>query len=904
MEIIKSPNDNKEYKYVILPNNLVCLLISDPKTPYSGCSMAVGSGSFHDGDVAGLAHFVEHMLFMGNSKYPEEDVYQKFLSMHNGLSNAFTSDLITCYYFRIDPVYFEGALDIFSYFFKAPSFNPKSLEKEMNAVESEYRKNINADIWRTHEISKQFSNSHNVRQNFTIGSLTTLNRSDIRDKVKIFFDEHYFAENMRLVILGKEPIAQLELLLNMFKDIHNVPGKKIPHHLPKIFDRTNTMIQMVPVKDENKLILTWDVSMKKPFRDMKLISLVAYLFTVDSNNTFSQTLKSKQLAYDVSFGVEEDYDSRVILTMTIDMPKMSQEIVAEICGMFQTYIKQIRNHWTNSVEQLYGQLSYLKLLNFKYIERDDVTTYVNDLSVNMLKKYIPKKELLCYNYVLPPFDYIVSVELIDQLKFENCNIILSSHNFMNVTNEKEEWFDIEFTRSPKTIRVADIPICNLALTKPIKYFPSNLNIIPKTQQNSPRKVSTVPVDLWYYPNINDNTPYAMVCASIYVPEIFKNPLYDMLMNIYMFSINEYLIQTTAQLMFSGFTIECSYESECVSIVVKGYSEFVPSILQLLYRTLNMNISELPKLRTIIDNKIGKYQEELSNYIFTAPYVQCVELINSLMDAQYISNEAKVRLIDSITYNNVVTMRELYSKTPKKVICMVAGNMSESECLNVGHILSENEHQFANYDVEQMRSRIKTTSSNVQIESVKNSKERNSSILYGVNIGFQVNGYTENWDMMISLMNIVDNLISERFFNQLRTIEQLGYIARTSIMRIGSDMYPYYVNAFVVQSAIKKPDYIKERIDLFLKDAKKFLTDIEQSKYDELIASEIRTLENERENMFSKAIEMFGFIDSLGQDIDTKKKMVYAFKKITKNMIIEFYEKYYINGTKNIVGIAS
>lgn len=38
----------------------------------------------------GLSHYLEHMLFMGSTKYPDENEYDEFLAAHGGSSNAFT----------------------------------------------------------------------------------------------------------------------------------------------------------------------------------------------------------------------------------------------------------------------------------------------------------------------------------------------------------------------------------------------------------------------------------------------------------------------------------------------------------------------------------------------------------------------------------------------------------------------------------------------------------------------------------------------------------------------------------------------------------------------------------------------------------------------------------------------
>lgn len=62
-------------------------------------------------NIPGLAHFCEHMLFLGTEKYPKENEYTQFLSEHAGSANAFTSGEHTNYYFDVSHEHLEGALD-------------------------------------------------------------------------------------------------------------------------------------------------------------------------------------------------------------------------------------------------------------------------------------------------------------------------------------------------------------------------------------------------------------------------------------------------------------------------------------------------------------------------------------------------------------------------------------------------------------------------------------------------------------------------------------------------------------------------------------------------------------------------------------------------------------------------
>ena len=73
-EFIKPDLDTRQYRAITLANNLTCLLVSDPLTDVEAGSIHINSGHFQDpAHRPGLAHFHEHMLFLGTEKYPNEN---------------------------------------------------------------------------------------------------------------------------------------------------------------------------------------------------------------------------------------------------------------------------------------------------------------------------------------------------------------------------------------------------------------------------------------------------------------------------------------------------------------------------------------------------------------------------------------------------------------------------------------------------------------------------------------------------------------------------------------------------------------------------------------------------------------------------------------------------------------
>jgi insulysin len=106
-----------------LNNGLEAYLVSDPHAEESAAALAVAVGSWSDPkDYPGMAHFLEHMLFMGTQAYPNENDFSQYITDHGGSSNAYTSLDRTVYMFSVNNAGFEGSLDRFSHFFIDPLF--------------------------------------------------------------------------------------------------------------------------------------------------------------------------------------------------------------------------------------------------------------------------------------------------------------------------------------------------------------------------------------------------------------------------------------------------------------------------------------------------------------------------------------------------------------------------------------------------------------------------------------------------------------------------------------------------------------------------------------------------------------------------------------------------------------
>jgi insulysin len=150
----------------------------------------------------------------------------------------------------------EPALDRFSQFFIAPLFLADCTDRELNAVDSEHKKNLQSDTWRLFQLDKCLSNPSYPYNKFGTGNLVTLKEEpiakglDVRQAFMNFHETYYSANLMKLVVLGRESLDQLEdWVVSKFSNVKNknlnapnFPGKPFTEKEMQVFGILKSML--------------------------------------------------------------------------------------------------------------------------------------------------------------------------------------------------------------------------------------------------------------------------------------------------------------------------------------------------------------------------------------------------------------------------------------------------------------------------------------------------------------------------------------------------------------------------------------------------------------------------------------------------------------------------------------
>ena len=139
--VAKASEDEREYRHLTLPSGISVLLCSDARAEQRGAAAVCVKGAgarTSPVELPGLAHYLEHMLFLGSAKYPGEAHYKKTVAKYNGRNNASTAPEDTVYHFECDIAgYAEVATILSQFFVGTPLLDAGSSERELCAVTAE-----------------------------------------------------------------------------------------------------------------------------------------------------------------------------------------------------------------------------------------------------------------------------------------------------------------------------------------------------------------------------------------------------------------------------------------------------------------------------------------------------------------------------------------------------------------------------------------------------------------------------------------------------------------------------------------------------------------------------------------------------------------------------------------------
>lgn len=861
---LRGAGEQIQYRRLVLPNQLKVMLVSDPGVERSGAALSVAVGSLDDpAGRPGVAHFLEHMLFLGTKKYPEAGSYQKYLNSHAGFSNAYTADDHTNYFFEMTHEGFEEGLDRFAWFFIGPSFDQEYAEREVKAVDSEHSKNLENDYWRVRQVQRNTYDPGHPINRFSTGNLQTLagvGNAELRD----FHRRQYSSNRMALAVVGKQPLDELEKLVReRFGQIEN--RRLAPNRYPEVYLKPKEVLRVLsvePVADQRSLVAEFPLPPIRGLYASKPLRLIASVLGNEARGSLLSLLKEQNLATGLSAGVGEstaDYASfhvRISLTPA-GLPRY-QEVLAMLLGA----VEGLRRN--GLPRYLYDENRTMAELGYRFRERRDASSQARGLSARM--QMFPLDKLPEAVHYFTRFDPAAIQDLLRRIRPGNMLVTLIAKGVRTDSTEPfyKTRFGYEELSGPPFERLAaarahpqwQLPAPNSFIPRRVTLRrpggPAKLGdtsfyhlqaarvagetlkkleplrqrrfaepralwealaevlpaeeaerVFPKVAESLlplPIKLMDTPrARVWYQPGWRFRQPKAYLTLKFYTEGASASPRQAMLATFYDAALAEALNEYGYPLREAGLSFSVASHASGVTLSVGGYSA---NLLGLL-REVVTRLREVPIDQKTFDSLKERLRRGLQNARFGQPYRQARYFRRLLLEQPAFTREARLQALRQIDLAAVSRFAAgFYDRV--YVEGVVLGNLAPGAARAAirGALNSLGSKPLP--EPERVRREVRLMAVGSDFVFSDRLAINNSLASYYYQVG------PTNPRLRGALL-IISRSLREKFYFDMRTRQQLGYIVSAGMGQVKKTLS---LN-FLVQSGAHPADVLLQRMDAFI-----------------------------------------------------------------------------------------
>jgi secreted Zn-dependent insulinase-like peptidase len=792
VEIIKSPNDGRDYRYLELPNRLKVVLIADPDSDKAAAALSVFRGSNHDPQQhQGLAHFLEHMLFIGTEKYPEVDGYQQFLTAHGGTSNAYTAPDHTNYFFDVAPEQFPEALDRFAWFFIAPLLSPEYVEREKNAVHSEYQMQTKDDGWRGMTAAKLLMNPEHPLSRFSIGSLDTLT-GEVQSALLAFWREQYSADQMSLVVLGPESLDSLEQLVReRFTSIEDRNlGPDEPSKAIFADGALPVRLDVKPVQERREVSYTFPVPTVRPHFEAKPEFYIANLLGHEGRGSLFATLKSFGWATSLAATTGELDEDESQFDVTISLTEEGARHIDEITAWLFAQIDLIRAEGPQAWRQ--KELELLGELGFRFMEKADGLRTVYVLAPVLM--HYPPRELLRNRYIYTRFDAALITQYLALLRPDNVAIQVTLPEA--VTTAQEPWFGVAYHRSSGAPSLPELTAeqrATLKLPEANPFLPEDLTLIGGEQ--APRSLATTPeAEYWLHTDTTFGVPKSNVRFTLRLDGGITTPADRAAASLYADVVADATNQWAYATLLAGMNANVGVRPAGFRFDITGYNDKQLVLAERVldtFRTLRIDPERFAVLK-------ADFARTLENAVQEKPFMQSMAAVGQAIHASEWPEQAIAAALRDITPESLTAWRDR-RLARVSFLGLAHGNVNEADARAV---------------LEAVKKRFTLAAVETDLEAPVQLKQSAAIELPIEHSDASLVAFIQQPDDSVhsrAISQLAAHLVQQGFFTSLRTEQQLGYAVGMAARSI--DRQPGLL--FMVQSPSAAPGKILDAIRTYL-----------------------------------------------------------------------------------------
>ncbi len=812
----KSPSDDRSYFSYSLDNGLQVLLVSDPDTVKAAASLDVDVGSGADPQSRqGLAHFLEHMLFLGTEKYPDPGEYQDFINSHGGGHNAYTSFRNTNYFFDIDAAQLEGALDRFAQFFVAPLFNAEYVQREINAVESEYRSKLKEDSRRSLDVFKEVINPQHPFSKLAVGNVDTLlngatgdadmkKDSDafrqLREALLVFYEQHYSADKMALVVLGAEPVDQLKAWVDSrFSAVPGRAAKQASIHTPLFADNAlPAQVNVIPEKETRSLSVTFPIPPIDKHYKSKPDQYIGNIVGHEGKGSLLSLLKARGWAESLSAGAGLEYPGGATFNVTIGLTKSGLQNQTEIVEALFALLQSIRE---DGIERWrYKEQKGLLETAFRFQEEGPVMSYTSRLASN-LQRY-PAKNVLNGDYLLTRYKPRLIKQILDHLRPDNALVTVMAPSLD--TDQVSRWYSTDYgvrQLTNDTLQRWRRPAAfeGLGLPAPNPFIATDFSMREGESVDQPELIeSSGNTELWWAQNTEFGTPKSQAYFLLESAEVSKDvrsaAMSQLLTSVLSDALNEYSYPA----YLAGINFQVRRQMQGLVVSVGGFNDKQALLLTRIAKALKFDNVDEQRLRNIHVELLRRWGNEKKR----VPYQQLFGALNERLVNNVWTPEQMAAALPTVTAAELKKYARNYLGN-SRLRGLVIGNTSRQDAKRYSSVLSAALSCAKESCAAKPREVIQAPADQWLTLDLELEHPDSALLVY--------RQLPDQSAQSRALSALAGQILQAPYFQQLRTEQQLGYVVFATPL----PLLDVPGSAYIVQSPGHSVDHILQSTRAFI-----------------------------------------------------------------------------------------